>query len=61
MFSKTNFVSGDGANHQNGIAVTFSKDTLESNILGQITSHSFSNQMVVDSENKFIGIDLGDN
>lgn len=62
MFSKTMFKSGDGLNHQNGIAVTINKQDLTLiTILGQTSSHSFSNLIKSDSAGTLIGMDLGDN
>lgn len=48
--------------HQGGIAVVFDASTLK--ILkhhGQTSSHSFGNLLTVNSQNEFVGIDLGDN
>jgi hypothetical protein len=53
---------GDGLNHQGAIAVVLSADKLQIvKNLGQTSGHSFANSLIKRSDNKFSGIDLGDN
>ena len=62
MIGRTMHKSGDGLNHQGGIAVIFDANNL--NLLrntGQTSGHSFDNYLTTNSEGKFLAIDLGDN
>lgn len=62
FIARTMHASSDGLNHQGGIAVLFNANTLEKErYFGQTSGHSFDNYLTTSSENKFIGIDLGDN
>lgn len=54
--------AGDGGYHQGAIAVVFDAENLKLlNNTGQTSGHSFGNAMAVDSDGKFLAIDLGDN
>ncbi len=62
MLTRTMTQSGDGLNHQGGIAVVFDDETLERLAYhGQTSGHSFSNVLTVGNDGRFLGIDLGDN
>jgi len=62
FIARTMHKSGDGLNHQGGIAVVFDANnlTLIKNF-GQTSGHSFDNYLTYSSKGEFIGIDLGDN
>jgi uncharacterized protein YdbL (DUF1318 family) len=52
----------DGLNHQGGIGVLFDANTLKViKNFGQTSGHSFDNFLMLNSQNEFIGMDLGDN
>ncbi|ALG67862.1 hypothetical protein [Beggiatoa leptomitoformis] len=54
--------SNDGLNHQGAIAVTFDANTLALlKNFGQTSGHSFENILTTNSQNEFVGVDLGDN
>lgn len=62
LIARTMNKSGDGLNHQAGIAVSF--DAINLDLIknyGQTSGHSFDNFLSVSSSGDFIGIDLGDN
>lgn len=62
MLMHTMHKSGDGLNHQRGIAVIFNAaDLKQLKSLGQTSGHSFDNFLLVNSTGEFIGMDLGDN
>ncbi len=62
FIARTMFASSDGLNHQGGIAVVFDANTLSViRNLGQTSGHSFDNYLTLNSNNEFLGIDLGDN
>ncbi len=62
LVARRMFKSGDGLNHQGGIAVVFDAETLAVVInTGQTSGHSFDNYLTVDSQGDFLAIDLGDN
>jgi len=62
MLGRTMHRSRDGLNHQGGIGVVFSADSLRLlRNTGQTSGHSFENVLTVDAAGKFVGIDLGDN
>lgn len=62
MLGRTMHRSRDGLNHQGGIAIVFSADTLRKlHNTGQTSGHSFENVLTVDRGDQFVGIDLGDN
>jgi hypothetical protein len=61
IFSRTMHRSGDGLNHQGAIGLVL--DPMELAVIknhGQTSGHSFDNQLTLDSEGRFLGIDLGD-
>jgi hypothetical protein len=62
MLGRTMLQSGDGLNHQGGIAVVFNAATLavEKN-WGQTSGHSFESVLTTNAAGEFVGIDLGDN
>lgn len=62
MVGRTMLQSGDGLNHQGGIAVVFNAATLavERN-WGQTSGHSFESVLTTNAAGEFVGIDLGDN
>jgi len=54
--------SGDGLNHQGGIAVKYDATTLQQiRNYGQTSGHSFDNYLTTNKKGEFVGIDLGDN
>ncbi len=62
MLARTMTQSGDGLNHQGGIAAVFHAGTLT--LLrnhGQTSGHSFVNVLEVQESGGFVGLDLGDN
>jgi hypothetical protein len=62
FIARTMFASSDGLNHQGGIAVVFDANTLSViRNFGQTSGHSFDNYLTLNSNNEFLGIDLGDN
>jgi len=62
IMSRTMHKSGDGLNHQGGIAVIFDTRSLKLvRNLGQTSGHSFENVLTVNAAGEFVGIDLGDN
>ncbi len=62
FIARTMHKSSDGLNHQGGIAVVFDANSLKViRNFGQTSGHSFDNYLTVNSENQFIGMDLGDN
>jgi len=62
MIARTMHKSGDGLNHQGGIAVVFDANSLtQLKYLGQTSGHSFDNYLTVNETGQFLGIDLGDN
>ncbi len=62
FIARTMHKSSDGLNHQGGIAVVFDANTLKVfRNFGQTSGHSFDNYLTVNSNNEFVGIDLGDN
>ncbi len=62
MIGRTMLQSGDGLNHQGGIAVVFNGATLAiDRNWGQTSSHSWENVLTTNANNEFIGLDLGDN
>jgi hypothetical protein len=62
FIARTMFASSDGLNHQGGIAVVFDTNTLSViRNFGQTSGHSFDNYLTINSNNEFLGIDLGDN
>ncbi|HAS42854.1 MAG TPA: hypothetical protein DCS93_20410 [Microscillaceae bacterium] len=62
MIARTMHKSGDGLNHQGGIAVVFDANTLaQLKYLGQTSGHSFDNYLTTNQEGKFLALDLGDN
>lgn len=62
MLMHTMHKSGDGLNHQRGIAVIFDADNLRLiKNLAQTSGHSFDNVLLVNRAGEFIGMDLGDN
>lgn len=62
MIGRTMHKSGDGLNHQGGIAVIFDANNLKLlRNTGQTSGHSFDNYLTVNNEGKFLAIDLGDN
>jgi len=62
FIARTMFASSDGLNHQGGIAVVFDANTLSLiRNFGQTSGHSFDNYLTLNSNNEFLGIDLGDN
>ena len=62
MMARTMHKSGDGLNHQGGIAVVFDATSLaQLRYLGQTSGHSFDNYLTVNQAGQFLGIDLGDN
>jgi len=62
MIGRIMLQSGDGLNHQGGIAVVFNATTLavERN-WGQTSGHSFESVLTGNANGEFVGIDLGDN
>ena len=62
MMGRTMLQSGDGLNHQGGIAVVFNATTLavERN-WGQTSGHSWESVLTSNAAGEFVGIDLGDN
>ena len=62
MIGRTMLQSGDGLNHQGGIAVVFNATTLavERN-WGQTSGHSWESVLTSNAAGEFVGIDLGDN
>ncbi|OJJ20331.1 hypothetical protein BKI52_17870 [marine bacterium AO1-C] len=62
MIARTMHKSGDGLNHQGGIAVVFDANSLtQLKYLGQTSGHSFDNYLTINQAGQFLGIDLGDN
>lgn len=62
MIGRTMHKSGDGLNHQGGIAVSFDANSLKQlQYYGQTSGHSFDNYLTTNQAGQFIGIDLGDN
>lgn len=62
MIARTMHKSGDGLNHQGGIAVVFDANNLaQLRHLGQTSGHSFDNYLTTNREGKFLALDLGDN
>lgn len=62
FIARTMHKSGDGLNHQGGIAVVFDANNLEViKNFGQTSGHSFDNYLTHNSNGEFVGIDLGDN
>ena len=61
MLMRTMHKAPDGLNHQGGIATIFdAKDLKLIKHLGQTSSHSFDNVLMVNAAGEFVGIDLGD-
>jgi len=62
FIARTMHKSGDGLNHQGGIAVVFDANSLKVlKNFGQTSGHSFDNYLTHNSKGEFMGIDLGDN
>ncbi|MDX1905042.1 MAG: hypothetical protein SFU27_12870, partial [Thermonemataceae bacterium] len=62
FMARTMNKSGDGLNHQGGIALVFDSNTLEIiRNTGQTSGHSFDNFLMASKNGNFIGVDLGDN
>lgn len=62
MLSRRMTQSSDGLNHQGGYACVVNCDGLAvTKQFGQTSGHSFSNSLVVRSDGRFSGMDLGDN
>lgn len=62
FMARTMNKSGDGLNHQGGIAVLFDANTLEVvHNFGQTSGHSFDNFLTINKNGEFLGMDLGDN
>jgi len=52
----------DGLNHQGGLAAVFDAQTLQlTKNHGQTSGHSFGSSLMLRSDGKFMGMDLGDN
>jgi hypothetical protein len=62
MVSRKMTQTQDGLNHQGGYACIINSDTLAiANKYGQTSGHSLSNSLIVRSDGRFSGMDLGDN
>ena len=62
MLARQMTQSGDGLNHQGGIALSYDAQTLErTGHMGQTSGHSFGNVLSVEGPGAFLGLDLGDN
>mmetsp|Transcript_15175 Transcript_15175/g.38539 ORF Transcript_15175/g.38539 Transcript_15175/m.38539 type:complete len:522 (+) Transcript_15175:1145-2710(+) len=62
VLSRTMTQAADGLNHQAATSFVLDASSLGVvKILGQTTSHSFSNTMLLDESGAFLGMDLGDN
>ena len=62
MLGRKMHKSSDGLNHQGGIAAVFDTGTLDLvKNHGQTSGHSFGNELIVNKDNVFLAIDLGDN
>ena len=62
LLGRTMLQSGDGLNHQGGIAVVFNATTLavERN-WGQTSGHSWESVLTTNANGQFVALDLGDN
>jgi hypothetical protein len=62
MIARKMHASGDGLNHQGGIAVKFDAKSLQKiTNFGQTSGHSFDNIIALNDKGDFVGMDLGDN
>lgn len=62
MIARKMHASGDGLNHQGGIAVKFDAKSLQKiRNFGQTSGHSFDNLIALNDRGDFVGMDLGDN
>lgn len=62
MLAREMLRSGDGLNHQGGIAVIFDARTLkQTRYLGQTSGHSFQNYLVAAEDGGLLAIDMADN
>lgn len=60
-FARTMTKGSDGLNHQGAIFLVFDGLNGDLQNLGQTSSHSFGNSVVMGSDGNFLGMDLGDN